>query len=862
MANNGDVLRGRALTWNEIAVVPSNKHVTIDGGYDAAFTNKIGSTTVTNTAPQPVFLLQPGAQAYLQSLIIQGGDGTGTGAGGIHTVQSTAIVVTCEISGCQSGMGAGLYSAGVIIVSNSLIANNTSTFMGGGGVYVSNGAAFFAYHTDIRDNVGNGGGGGIWSDGEVLEIHASTLVSNTASRGGGVCTEGGRCTVRDSSVIDNLATADKGGGIFAYGELIISNAQVLGNNADEEGGGVYAMVNKLAVYDSVIGSLLAPNVCEYHEGGGMYVDGATTGLLRNVVFEGNNAYDYGGAYLVADSLWASNVIARHNNCQGNGNVWFAAFRLRAYDLQMISNTGGGGTLGSDDMVVETLRVLRNSTPHGLAGVYLWGSGSVHRVHVQYNRSDDNGDGGMEVTATKLTISDLFLADNNGDANNDGVGGTGGLASTAKELHIMGTQAPVIIARNHGARVGGLQVKDGRLALYGSLSLPVWITDNTAAPTSGVGAVCVLGEWQGATAALYGAVHVLSNSGYHGGVLVSNRYYSWTSNQAYFVAAISNGSAAQLAYNRSRGPGGSLYVCGPGAGARLHGARVAHNVCGTVAPGGGGAAISFGGEAHFIYAQVFGNFSSNSAGGVAVVGTGSRVYFDADFAAAALSYLPPTRVQENYAQIAGGGVAASAGAQLYVYHSLVASNRAITSWGGGLLVQSATTDVRNAVITRNHAGMGGDGLAVVSAPLVQIINATVAHNNTNGIRMVNTPSSFIINTIVWGHGGAGHEFTELMYTSALQHCTVQGGYNGSAIVTNDPQFLDVSAMDYQLSDASSPCVDQGIPISGLTNDCLGNTRPQMAAYDIGAYEFVPEPAGAVGALVLAWVLRMYAKRAAA
>jgi hypothetical protein len=52
---------------------------------------------------------------------------------------------------------------------------------------------------------------------------------------------------------------------------------------------------------------------------------------------------------------------------------------------------------------------------------------------------------------------------------------------------------------------------------------------------------------------------------------------------------------------------------------------------------------------------------------------------------------------------------------------------------------------------------------------------------------------------------------------------------------DPQFVNAAAFNFALL-AGSPAIDAGVTLSYVTNDFLGTSRPQGAAYDIGAFEF--------------------------
>jgi len=893
-ANNGDTLRGRAATWNEIAMVPVNKHLTLDGGYNAAYTTKIGMSVLTNESSSPVLQIMPGSKAYLQSLVIKGGDGTGPGAGGVWALLSTAIVVNCVVSNCASQYGAGLNSAGLIIASNTVVTECVASKQGGG-VYVRSGAAFHAYqNTRIRFNTAANEGGGIYAQPGLVELSACEVVNNVASTadGGGLYAQSGVVVrVTATSIAGNSATFGNGGGLYAenadvellnsfvvanvaanfgggirqqYGTLVVSNTAINGNYA-QMGGGIYNNDTVVRLYDSQVGTLTSPNLAQWFAGGiSINNSGDADVRMRNVLIEGNTG-DFttvGGAQIFSQQpVWFSNVIVRFNRAQSLAGLAInAQGGLQAYHLQVVSNgafaTGGGTVSAQSNLLLYAPVIVGNTSYFGTAGldVSLFGAtGSVIRALVQHNRSGENV-GGITFSGSGgelLYLDDPVIADNTGDADGDHNGWTGGLRVNSLKARLRALTQPVQIVRNHGGSVGGLSVEGGTLLCEApSAANHILIAQNSAVLTSGVGGVFLEAGWYGLTAQFVGAVHVISNSGYHGGIVVTNVNYYWNSNQTLFVTLPTNGLGARIAYNHSEGPGGGLYVYGEGTEAHLHSARLEHNFVGYSM--GGGAAVLDKGQARFVNTYIGGNFCSNLAGGVAVLGSGARAYFDADFASAPPSHLPPTRLVNNVANISAGGVFAGNLAELYVYNTLIASNRATFGNAGGMSVQSAVAEVRNAVITRNSATGPGDGIAVFSSPQFSLVNSTVAHNETNGLYVFNTPMSFIQNTIVWGHGGLGYEFNEVMYTSTLQHCTVQGGYPGTLVLTNDPLFWNTANLDYQLSPGSL-CIDTG-QVSLVSTDCIGTTRPQLAAYDIGAYEFIPEPAGVVllaaGALLLA------------
>ncbi len=93
-----------------------------------------------------------------------------------------------------------------------------------------------------------------------------------------------------------------------------------------------------------------------------------------------------------------------------------------------------------------------------------------------------------------------------------------------------------------------------------------------------------------------------------------------------------------------------------------------------------------------------------------------------------------------------------------------------------------------------------------------------------------------NCIVWGHSAL-----QVSTNMNVQFCDIQGGYPGPFNITNDPMFADSGALDYQLL-GGSDCIDSGATLGSITNDCIGAPRPYDGSWDMGAYEYIPEPMG--------------------
>jgi parallel beta helix pectate lyase-like protein len=159
---------------------------------------------------------------------VGGGCVWSSGSVGLYNASASycsAVHQGCGTPGCVGAGGGAIYALGDVILSHSILTQNSTISVGEGGAA---GAAI--------EVVGN------------LTAKYSTIADNSASPdsgyssfGGGILVGGG-ATISDSTISGNAATI--GGGLLVWGDQgatsLIANSTISGNTAVLCGGGIYA----------------------------------------------------------------------------------------------------------------------------------------------------------------------------------------------------------------------------------------------------------------------------------------------------------------------------------------------------------------------------------------------------------------------------------------------------------------------------------------------------------------------------------------------------------------------------------------------------------------------------------------------
>lgn len=259
----------------------------------------------------------------------------------------------CGASMGRDGAGAGIHVEGegsTLVISDGVIAGNYAP--SGGGVYAMNSTVNMV--------------GGI--------ISGNGTNNDQGGFGAGICAENSNVTITDGYITNNKYQhydeshkgngCHGGGGIAAFngGSLTIAGGYITGNYSAEAGGGVYAGAWNRALFGFTFsGGIIASNVAQNSEGGGIRISAPTVGEFN---VSGNKAYitnnttnttnDWGGGGVSVQGssdnnvqparLGIYNALITNNHAKGFGG----GFAACPTGKTAITDTDGIAIFGNSD----------------------------------------------------------------------------------------------------------------------------------------------------------------------------------------------------------------------------------------------------------------------------------------------------------------------------------------------------------------------------------------------------------------------------------------------------------------------------------------------------------------------------------
>jgi len=184
---------------------------------------------------------------------------------------------------------------------------------------------------------------------------------------------------------------------------------------------------------------------------------------------------------------------------------------------------------------------------------------------------------------------------------------------------------------------------------------------------------------------------------------------------------------------------------------------------------------------------------------------------------------------------GAGGIRIASSSATINSCIISGNLAYTS-GGGIVSTHSTSIITNCIISSNTA-YGGGGIYNWESETT-FTNCTFSRNDggkSHGGAIYNysTLPLTVTNSILWGN------VPDTVYTVSeyiiIKYSDIQTAYAGEGNIVDDPLFVDPQNGNYHLR-SGSPCINVGTSIGAPKTDIDGDSRPQGAGYDMGAYEY--------------------------
>jgi hypothetical protein len=191
------------------------------------------------------------------------------------------------------------------------------------------------------------------------------------------------------------------------------------------------------------------------------------------------------------------------------------------------------------------------------------------------------------------------------------------------------------------------------------------------------------------------------------------------------------------------------------------------------------------------------------------------------------------IEHNY----GTGLVCLSGSSLNLTNSVIRFNK-----NCGIYLQNmSSATIKNSLI-HNNAGDYGYGIFLTgqSAQLL-VRNNTIVHNPLYGIYSDSIVEPNIVNCILYYNGTQiGSNRGPLQN---VRYSCVQGGYNGTGNISDDPNFMNPGDPNDLHIDVNSHCIGAGDPNSNYSGetDIDGEGRVKYGRVDMGADEYYWSPA---------------------
>jgi CSLREA domain-containing protein len=276
------------LTSGEISISPGAGFTVNGKGAD--------KLTIDGNNKSNIFSVGTGATVSISGITMVNGNNANSGGGAINNKGSLVINNSVVKNNKTTfGSGGGIYNEGFLTVNDSFVQDNRASFAAGGIQNVFGKAAI--NNSVISGNYAEGSAGGVSNLFGSMAIDNSTIGNNMAGAGGGAANNNGGTVAISNSTIHNNSAFNAGSGTGGGGILNgrdstfnISNSTISNNKSQGQGGGIAEFRGTT----NLINTTLAFNTA--NNGGGVFNAGTVKALNTIIAgnFAANSAPDFSG----------------------------------------------------------------------------------------------------------------------------------------------------------------------------------------------------------------------------------------------------------------------------------------------------------------------------------------------------------------------------------------------------------------------------------------------------------------------------------------------------------------------------------------------------------------------------------------
>ncbi len=184
------------------------------------------------------------------------------------------------------------------------------------------------------------------------------------------------------------------------------------------------------------------------------------------------------------------------------------------------------------------------------------------------------------------------------------------------------------------------------------------------------------------------------------------------------------------------------------------------------------------------------------------------------------------------------------------HDILIEGNTCDNFGQMLMIEdNASGNYVHHITFRNNVFRCARAFAIQgSCDYFTFVNNVVAASNYGAIGLSNSPYMTMLNNIFYNNGSGAQVNDNASKVGTVWDYNLhypdftwppkQPEFDQHSLFGVDPRFVNAAAGNYRLA-VNSPAIDRGITLHEFNYDAASILRPQLAAWDLGPYEAVPE-----------------------